>query len=384
MGIFSFGKSKEQRHRVDVGEQLGVVYGGDLKFGRRFSKGSALSISAVFACVEMISNALAMMPIAVKSSTTKGKLEQLQLNRVFKHNKVTKYTLVKQMVSDMLLYGNGYAYIERSTDGIVVGLTYLPGDQVTIYHNEMTNELYYMYKGKKILPKDIVHIYKNSYDGYCGVSMVKFAHRSIDLANAAEDSALDYYGSGMNINGIIHAKTAMTQHQADQAVKSMQGSLESIGAGKLKFLPFDLALETLSQNADDAALVETRTFNVADIARYFNIPVSMLTENNQNAEAINLQFLTQTLTPYITLFEDELNRKLLTSDDLYFDFDDTILLRTDAKSTAEYYGALVEKGIMTRAEVRDALGLPVIDDGLVDKLTVSYSDIEQNTLADNE
>lgn len=110
----------------------------------------------------------------------------------------------------------------------------------------------------------------------------------------------------------------------------------------------------------------------------------MLTENNQNAEAINLQFLTQTLTPYITLFEDELNRKILTNDDLYFDFEDTILLRTDAKSTAEYYGALVDKGIMTRAEVREALGLPVLDDEATQKLTVSYSDIDQNTISEEK
>lgn len=263
MGIFNF-KNKEKRHHMhdDIAEQLGVVLGGEFKIGKRFTSKSALSISAVFACVEMISNAIAMMPISVKSVSTKGKLEQIQLNRIFKHNKVSKYTLVKQMVSDMLLYGNGYAFIERSTDGMIVGLTYLPGDSVTIYHNEMTNELYYMYKGKKIEPKEIIHIYKNSYDGYCGISLVKFANRSIELANAAEDSALDYYSSGMNINGLIHATAPMTQHQADQAVRSMQGGLESIGNGKLKFLPFDLKLETLSQNADDAALVETRTFNV--------------------------------------------------------------------------------------------------------------------------
>jgi HK97 family phage portal protein len=140
-----------------------------------------------------------------------------------------------------------------------------------------------------------------------------------------------------------------------------------------------LKLEPLSYTADDAALIETRTFNVEDIARFFNIPVSLLTENNQNAEAVMLQFLTQTLSPYIVLFEDELNRKLIHDDDFYFDFDERALIRVDMKSTAMYLKTLVESAIISVNEARELLGLPLKEDG--DTLSRPYTDVQQNLVA---
>jgi phage portal protein BeeE len=117
--------------------------------------------------------------------------------------------LIKQVDSDVILYGNGYLYIERA-DGMIVGLSYLPGDQVTIYHNDATGEFYFMYKGLKIEDKDILHFYKNTYDGIVGISLLKFASRTIYLANSAEDAAAEYFSSGLNINAIIHATAPLT------------------------------------------------------------------------------------------------------------------------------------------------------------------------------
>lgn len=141
-----------------------------------------------------------------------------------------------------------------------------------------------------------------------------------------------------------------------------------------------MKLEPISQTANDAALIDTRSFNVEDIARYFNIPVSLLTDNNQNAEAIMLQFLTQTLSPYIVLFEDELNRKLIQDDDLYFDFDERAVIRVDMKSTAEYLKTLVDSAIISVNEARELLGLPLREDG--DALSRPYTDTTQNIVAD--
>ena len=382
-------KRKEQRNvqndAVDL-EKLERIFGTEFSFKRPFSSKSAMSLSVVYSCVELISNAIAQMDISVKSVTTKGKLEQIQLNRIFKKNKITKFTLIKNMISDMLLYGNGYAYIQRrTTDGMKVGLTYLPGNDVTIFVNQTNNDFYFMYKGLKIQNEDLIHLYKNSYDGIQGISVLKFANRSIYLANSAEDSAADYYASGLNINGLLHARNPMTQHQARQAVESIQSlgfGDNTPGNSKLKFIPFDLELEKISQSAEESQLVDTRLFNVQDLARFFNIPVSMLMENTRNTAEINLQFLTQCLAPYIVMIEDELNTKLITNEDLYFDIDERALLRTDLQSTANYYGTLVDKGIMTRAEVREALGLKVMEG--TDELIIPYTDIDQNMINKTE
>lgn len=379
-------KRKEQRNvqndAVDI-EKLERIFGTEFSFKRPFSSKSAMSLSVVYSCVELISNAIAQMDISVKSVTTKGKLEQIQLNRIFKKNKITKFTLIKNMISDMLLYGNGYAYIERATDGMIVGLTYLPGNDVTIFVNQTNNEFYFMYKGLKLQNEDLIHLYKNSYDGIQGISVLKFASRSIYLANSAEDAAGDYYASGLNINGLLHARNPMTAHQAKQAVESIQSlgfGDNTPGNSKLKFIPFDLELEKISQNAEESQLVDTRLFNVQDIARFFNIPVSMLLENTRNTAEINLQFLTQCLAPYIVMIEDELNMKLITNEDLYFDLDERALLRADLQSTANYYQTLVNAGIMSIGEAREALGLKVMEG--TDELIIPYTKIEDNTISD--
>ena len=373
-------KRTVQNDAIDI-EKLQQIFGCDFKFSPSFSNKPAMCISAFYACVELISNGIAQMDISVKSTFTKRNTEQTYLNRIFKKNKITRFNLIKQMVSDVLLYGNGYAYIERSTDGMIVGLTYLPGEEVSIYFNDATRDFYFMYKGLKIEDKDIIHLYKNTYNGVEGISILKFANRSIYLSNSAEDSACDYYASGMNISGILHSKVPMTAHQATQAIKSIQGlSFDNTqrGTSKIRFLPFDLELDSISQSAEDAQLTDTRLFNVSDIARFFNIPPAMLLDNTKNTADLNLQFLTQCLAPYIVMIEDELNNKLINNDDLYFDVDERALLRTDLQSTANYYQTLVNSGIMSIGEAREMLGLSVIEG--TDKLVIPYTKIEDNTI----
>ena len=383
MSIFSRKKEQEIVHEISDEEKRGLDFacsGGEYVISKRPGKRGALSISTVFACVEMIANSIATMDINVKSKKTRTRISMVPLQNLFYKNKLTKFNLIKNMISDMLLYGNGYAKIERASDGTVVGLQYLPAESVSAFFNDNVDDTYFMYKGERLLPAELIHIFKNTYNGFIGVPVITFASRALQLANAAEDSALDYYSSGLNINAILHATQPMTQHQADQAIKSMQGALTpTTGSGKLKFLPFDLKLEPISQTADDAALIDTRTFNVEDIARFFNIPVSLLTENNQNAEAVMLQFLTQTLSPYIVMFEDELNRKLIHDDDFYFDFDERALIRVDMKSTAVYLKTLVDSAIISVNEARELLGLPLKEDG--DALSRPYTDVQQNLVA---
>jgi len=104
----------------------------------------------------------------------------------------------------------------------------------------------------------------------------------------------------------------------------------------------------------------------------------MLLDNTKNTADLNLQFLTQCLAPYIVMIEDELNNKLINSDDLYFDLEEKCLLRTDLQSTANYYQTLVNAGIMSIGEAREMLGLSVIEG--TDKLVIPYTKISDNTI----
>lgn len=352
---------------------------------------SALSLSAIWCAVELISNSIALMPIDIKrKDKISGNAENDKdhyLNNVFNNGMMTRFMLIKMMMVDLLLYGNGYCFIERNGKK-VTGLRYLETTSVTVQYNPQTNTLFYLCplvnNNKPIQPENMLHIYKNSKNGYEGFSILGVARYAIDLAKATETAASDYYSKGLNIQGLFHAKVPLNKMQAEQAMNSVTQNL--IGSQLYyKFLPFDIGFEAISQTAKDAQLIDTRTFNIQEIARYFGISPTLLYDlthaNYNSVEAANLQFLTQTLIPYITIIENEFNKKLISERNVYIDLDEKELLRTDMKTSAEYYTKLVAGGIITVNEARENLGFNKMEGG--DQLTIAYTDISQNSITGN-
>lgn len=389
MSWFNFGKKKEQRsadvHPITYEDVYGIS-GGFSIFKQHNS--FALSLSAVYSAVELISNSIALLPIQVKFKDDKGEPQvnsEHELNLAFNNNDMSKYMIIKMMVVDMLLFGNGYALIERS-GGHVTGIRYLESNDVQVQWDKYKKKLYYTCNtvaGKIIQPENILHIYKNSRDGHTGIGVLKYAARTIDLANYTENSSLDYFAKGLNVTGIVHAKQPMNKIQAQQALNSIEGNVNADKA-YYKFLPFDIDFQPLTQNAKDAQMIETRLFNVSEIARFFNISPVLLQDLSKSSystvEAANLQFLTQTLLPYISIIEAEFNRKLVGEENIFIDLDEREFLRTDSQSTANYYVTLVNAGILSRNEVREQLGYNKVEGG--DELAIPYTNTEQNTFGD--
>ena len=389
MSWFNFGKKKEKRsadvHPITYEDVYGVS-GGFSIFKQHNS--FALSLSAVYSAVELISNSIALLPIQVKFKDDKGEPQvnsEHELNLAFNNNDMSKYMIIKMMVVDMLLFGNGYALIERS-GGHVTGIRYLESNDVQVQWDKYKKKLYYTCNtvaGKIIQPENILHIYKNSRDGHTGIGVLKYAARTIDLANYTENSSLDYFAKGLNVTGIVHAKQPMNKMQAQQALNSIEGNVNADKA-YYKFLPFDIDFQPLTQNAKDAQMIETRLFNVSEIARFFNISPVLLQDLSKSSystvEAANLQFLTQTLLPYISIIEAEFNRKLVGEENIFIDLDEREFLRTDSQSTANYYVTLVNAGILSRNEVREQLGYNKVEGG--DELAIPYTNTEQNTFGD--
>lgn len=389
MSWFNFGKKKEERsadvHPITYEDVYGIS-GGFSIFKQHNS--FALSLSAVYSAVELISNSIALLPIQVKFKDDKGDPQinnDHELNLAFNNNDMSKYMIIKMMVADMLLFGNGYALIERS-GGHVTGIRYLEANDVQVQWDKYKKKLYYTCNtvaGKVIQPENILHIYKNSRDGHTGIGVLKYAARTIDLANYTENSSLDYFAKGLNVTGIVHAKQPMNKIQAQQALNSIEGNVNADKA-YYKFLPFDIDFQPLTQNAKDAQMIETRLFNVSEIARFFNISPVLLQDLSKSSystvEAANLQFLTQTLLPYISIIESEFNRKLVGEDNIFIDLDEREFLRTDSQSTANYYVTLVNAGVLSRNEVREQLGYNKVEGG--DELAIPYTNTEQNTFGD--
>ena len=137
-------------------------------------------------------------------------------------------------------------------------------------------------------------------------------------------------------------------------------------------------------NAHDAQLIEAREYNVRDIARFFGVAPSMLGDNTGasygSVEANQQAFILHTVMPYITMVENEFNRKLLKGSESGFkiDLDETYLLKADKNATANYYEKLAKNGILTRNEIRRELGYNDVDGG--DTLIMAYTKIEDNTI----
>lgn len=349
----------------------------------------ALSLSSVFAAIEIISNSIAELPfnIKTKKENKTNIVEGHPLYKIFDNCLLTKYMLIKMLVSDMLLYGDGIAYIERTADGTPINLVYCPHGTVTIVYNELSRKLYYLIpslRRGRIEPIDVIHILKNSINGVEGRGILQYASKTIDLSGYTEKAALDYFGSGCHVAGILSSKSPrLTEKDVNDISASWNRAHGKQGTG-MAILPADLTYQAVSSSSKEAQMLESRLFNIQDIARFFNINPVLLGDLSHSSystiEASLLEFVTHTLYPYITLIENELKRKLIkpSEKDLYIDLDAGFILKSDKSSQASYLNTLVGGGIMTINEARQQLGLNPMDGG--DDLRIAYSDAEQNKI----
>lgn len=353
----------------------------------------AVSLSAVFAAIEIISNSLAELPLNVKTrQDNKSTLvKNHPLYHIFDNCIMTKYMMIKMLVTDMLLYGNGVAYIERATDGTPTNLVYCPHGTYSIIYNEQSRSLYYLIpslrKGR-IEPIDVVHILKNSLNGVEGRGILFYANHTLKLTSSTEKAAQDYFSSGMHVSGILRqvdVHTPLNDKQRNSIRESWRQGHSKNGTG-ICVIEGGLEYQPVSSNSKDAQLLESRLFNLQDVARFFNINPVLLGDLSHSSystiEASLLEFVTHTLYPYITLIENELKRKLVkpSEKNLYIDLDAGFILKSDKTSQANYLNTLKQAGIITTNEAREQLGLNPVEGG--DKLMVAYSDVNQNTVGE--
>lgn len=351
-------------------------------------KYDAMSQSAVFAAINIISNAIAQMPWDVKYYDDED-VDTSYIYGLTRDSNMTKFSIMKNMIKDVLIRGNGFAYIERDGNGKPKTLRYLRPDQVIIFYNEQTDKLLYqvpvLNKSRYIEPINILHFYINSKNGIEGIGVLEFAHNSIELGSYTDKATKDYFKNGMSVQGIIKSPDNLNETRRKQIRKGWKST-----DGDMRILEGGLEYQTVQNNGKEAELTANRSFNVIEIARFFNInPILLgdLTHTQYGSiEQANLEFITHTLSSYIIMMEEELNRKLIMPSHrgkIYIDIDEEILIRMDKNSLANYVGNLVTKGIMTVNEARERLGLPW-KDGFDDLITYFNTKEDQENLEQEE
>lgn len=379
-----FGLEITKRNKQPIQEYPREDAATSLIFGGYKLEDSATSLSAFYAALELISNSIAQLPILVKKNNKINKNHPINL--LFKDGLISKYNLIKMLISDVILHGNAYCYIERAKDGTPINLVYCEHGTVNIVYNQKKQELYYQIpfiKKGNIESCNVIHLFKDSNNGIQGRGLITYANQVIKLSQATDKAARNYYASGCALQGALTIKGARkgAKEQARQAFANTHGDK---GSG-LVILDDDMSYQQLSSNANDSQMLEARSFNVAEIARFFNINPILLGDKSgasyNSIELANIEFVTHTLMPYIAMMEDEFNRKLVkpSENGITIDIDETWLMKGDQKTTAEYLTKLTSSGIMTINEARNHLGLIPVEGG--DEVQIPYTKIEDNKIS---
>lgn len=378
----------EVKENRNIGEYIPPMA---LNYGGIYASFGAMNLSAAYRSIELISDEIAMLPINIKRLNSKGKNNYLNnhyLNLLFDNDnkQMSKYLLIKQLIQSVLVRGNGFAYIERAKDSTPINLQFIDASDVVINYDKYNGTLNYtccQISALPIDPSNMIHLRKNTYDGINGISVLTFAKRSLDLASNVENSASDFYGKGGNVSGILKVNTNLNKEQREQILSTWNQSFTNSNTS-IAVLQGNMEFQKLSLNAEETQMLQTRQYNVSDIARFFGINPILLGQKDSTSyttlEMVQSDFLIHTLMPYISMIEEEFKLKLNPDKNVKIEFDVNYLLKTTKQTEAAYYSTLVSNGIMTVNEVRKELGLSEIEGG--DKLTMAFTDVSQNTIAD--
>lgn len=362
-----------------------------LNFGKITGKMGAMSLSAVNNAVNIIANSVAVLPVKVSDVSGNCSDDDLRLHPVSvffsarnTRSHISKFHLLRKMMCDVMLKGNAFALIERDEQGRFYRLRYLPS--VTIMYNQSTDELVYQTPKKVLAPEDVVHFRLYTDDGIRGLSVISFGARTFDLSENAENLASKTFENGCNLSGVLKVNGTVSKEQRAAILNSWASAYSQGGSG-LAVIQGNMEYQAIQQSSSESQLLETRGYNVLDIARFFNINAAFLGDpasNSQSLESRLSQLVTITLQPYIRMIEEELSRKLLDSAEINFEvnLDETYLLKADKTALASYFSTMLSTGVLCINEVRKTLGLQPIEGG--DKHIIAYTDISQNTISNNK
>lgn len=360
--------------RSRVGGFSALFYGG----GSSYNQDKALLLSAVYRAVEIVSDGVAQLPFEPyinDSNGYKSKLTNQPIYTILNNQpnvRMSRHTFMKVMVSSMLLRGNAYAYIYRGANGNIEQLIYIPSEYVTIIPPTYLNEtVKYSIAGLngEIEAKDLIHILNYSVDGVNGLSTLSFARHTLGLANDSEQHARSFFAGGANVGGILTVASSLTTKQKQELKQSWQAAFspDTGTPNGVAVLEGNQTFQPISINPKDSQLIETRQFNVVEIARWFGVSPTKLFDLSKSSystlEQSNLSFLTDTLQPILSKFEQEFNRKIFADSNIEAKFDTSKLLRADKAALANYYTQLFNIGVITPNEIRKELDLTPVEDG---------------------
>jgi HK97 family phage portal protein len=386
MGLFTKAVATLARRVGLVDSRLYQFFGaGETDAGEIMSVNGAMQIDVVWACVRRIAETVATLPLHVYELDAKGNAKRADDHPLYPilhdrpNSDMTSVEFFEALVGCYLLWGNSFAAITRGTGGRVIALYPMRPDRVSILPQNDGSLLYrYVYLGttQTYTEDEILHIKGFSLDGLMGLSPVGQARQNLGTARAAERASSSFFKNGMRPSGYLKAPDYLTAEQREQAKELLMKFKGAAATGGTPLLEGGWEWTTLAIPPEEAQMLQTRTFHVEQICRWFDVPPVLVGHSGQTTwgsgiEQIMLGWLTLGLRSHLKRIEQAINRRLITAQDrprLYAEFNVDALLRADSAARATQMATLAQNGLRTRNELRALDNLPPITGG--DELTV--------------
>ncbi|WDU84216.1 phage portal protein [Caloramator sp. Dgby_cultured_2] len=378
--LYKLGKWLEERSGITLTSPEAIDLFGVQKSaaGRSVTPITAMQASAVYACVRVIAETIASLPLFVFRITKEGKEKAYDHPLYYvlhdlANEEMTSFTFRETMMTHILLWGNAYAEIEYDQIGNVKGLWPLRPDNVFPERNSK-NELQYrvlLPDGTgAILPKErVLHIPGLGFNGIIGLSPIAMARETIGLSLAAEEFGARFFGNGARPGGVLEHPGTLSKEAMDKLRDSWNQMHQGLSnQHRIAILEEGMTYKQVGIPPEDAQFLETRKFQIEEIARIFRVPLHLI-QNLEHATFSNIEhqsidFVVHTIRPWIVRWEQAINWKLFGSSTKFFaEFSVDGLLRGDIKSRYEAYAIARQWGFMSVNEIRALENLNSIPNG---------------------
>lgn len=344
--------------------------------GVSVSKDTVLGIPAVWRSVNLLAGTGASLPLKVYKDDTRERITVRVLNDP--HPDMTKFEFWEWVYTSLLLWGNAYAQKVYDGLGNVVELWPILPSQVQVGRTRpfIGNDSGKVFQvttdagQKDWTPAEVFHIPGLGYDGVCGVSPLRLARQGFGLALAAEEFGARFFGSGSLLGGVLQTEQRLEQPAAEALKERWRQKMTGIDkAHDVAVLDSGATFQQVGIPPGDAQFLESRQFQVEEIARWFGIPphmVGSVTKTSSWGTGIEQQsigFVVYCLrSQWLSRIEQRLTKELVPTG-AYAEYSVEGLLRGDSKARAAFYQAMVGIRAMNPNEVRDLENLEPYDGG---------------------
>ena len=380
--LSGFFKSRDKPTNSTTGSAYRFFFGGTTA-GKPVNERSSMQMTAVYSCVRILAEAVAGLPIHLYQYTETGGKEKATKHPLYfllhdePNPEMTSFVFRETLMTHLLLWGNAYAQIIRNGKAEVIALYPLMPNRMTV-DRDANGQLYYQYqsskdeaptmKGSTVVLKssDILHIPGLGFDGLVGYSPIAMAKNAIGMAIACEEYGAKFFSNGAAPGGVLeHPGTLKDPARIRESWNATFGG--SSNSSKVAVLEEGMKYTPIAISPEQAQFLETRKFQINEIARIFRIPPHMVGDLEKssfsNIEQQSLEFVKYTLEPWLVRWEQSMVRSLLSpkeKQEYFIKFNVDGLLRGDYQSRMNGYAIGRQNGWMSANDIRSLENLDLI------------------------